>query len=642
VSALRILVATDQWFPDRASGSARVAAETARRLADRGHEVTVIAPASAGRPREEHEGTLRLVRALRRTPLPQTFVDVAAARAAASRLGTADVVLAHQPTVALGTASALPHVPLVSVFHASPALEARYVAERRPVTRAGVGARALAPVLAQLERAALRRSARILVLSEYSESLVLGRHPWAESQLTRVSGGVDTDWFAPGDGVRAARDRLGFDPDAPLLVCARRLEPRMGLDLLLDALRDVPTVRLGLAGTGSLDGTLRGRAAELGVADRVVFLGRVSEEELRDWYRAADVVVMPTAAYEGFGLATAEALACGAAVVGTPVGATPELLRPLDPRLVAAAPESGALAAAVATTLERVGDEFRERCREYACERFAWDSVIDAWEAALLDAASERARAHLFGLRLDALSVSDVVARIEGALADRRPLTHASVNAAKAVRAQKDIELRTALHEADLVTADGQPVVWAARLAGRRLPERVAGIDLMEEVLELADRRAYRVYLLGARPDVAAAAAAEIRRRYPRAKIVGAQDGYFDPADESSVVERIAAAAPDIIFVALGTPEKELFQVRHRDALDAAFIMGVGGAFDVLAGRRRRAPRWAQRAGLEWAFRLAQEPRRLLRRYVVGNAQFVALTAREVLRTRTSHTEARS
>ena len=138
--------------------------------------------------------------------------------------------------------------------------------------------------------------------------------------------------------------------------------------------------------------TLRRVAGELDLVDRVHFAGFVSELELVDWYRAADLFVLPTIAYEGFGLVTAEALASGVPVVGTPVGATPELLTPLDPRLVASAPDAEALATAVTDAFSFTDAEFRARCRRYACERFAWERVVGAWEEALVEASKSKTR----------------------------------------------------------------------------------------------------------------------------------------------------------------------------------------------------------------------------------------------------------
>jgi len=631
VTGMRILVATAQWFPDFHGGSARVAAETAKRLAARGHDVTVLAPRSPGRPEEEQTGRLRLLRRLPRSPLPESVTDVLATRRLVRTMGSFDLLLAHHATVATGLAAARLPAPVVTVYHASPALEARYFAARAPRTRRSLAALALAPGLARLEKRALRRSQRILVLSDFSRSLAVATEPSVASKVVVVSGGADVEHFSPGDGLQGARDRLGIEPGGPLLFSARRLDPRMGLDLLLQTLANLPAARLALAGTGALEAPLRQLAAELGVADRACFLGRLTEDELRDWYRAADVVVLPTSAYEGFGLAAVEALACGTPVVGTPVGAIPEVLAPLDERLVSAAADPQALAAAVERALSSQV-ELRRRCRDYAVARFDWEGVLDVWEEALAETAA--VRPERFGVPLDPISLEQTVDLVDEGIASGRRLLHASVNAAKLVRAQQDRKLAEALRACDLVTADGQPVVWAARLAGLRLPERVAGIDLMEALLARAEQRGYGVYLLGAKADVLELAKAEIARRHPKLRLVGAQHGYFSPAEERAVVEQIAAAASDIVLIALETPRKELFQMRYRDELGASFVMGVGGAFDLLAGRAKRAPRWARRAGLEWSFRLAQEPRRLFRRYLVGNARFIALAGQEVVRQR--------
>jgi N-acetylglucosaminyldiphosphoundecaprenol N-acetyl-beta-D-mannosaminyltransferase len=154
----------------------------------------------------------------------------------------------------------------------------------------------------------------------------------------------------------------------------------------------------------------------------------------------------------------------------------------------------------------------------------------------------------------------------------------------------------------------------------------------MEAVLARAPERGYRIYLLGARQDVVAAAAARIEERFAGIDIVGARHGYFPESEEPEVAGAIRAVRPDVLFVALTTPRKELFLARWRSTLGVPFVMGVGGAFDVLAGRRRRAPALLQRLGLEWAYRLAQDPKHLLGRYAVGNTVFSWLVARAAMR----------
>jgi N-acetylglucosaminyldiphosphoundecaprenol N-acetyl-beta-D-mannosaminyltransferase len=243
-------------------------------------------------------------------------------------------------------------------------------------------------------------------------------------------------------------------------------------------------------------------------------------------------------------------------------------------------------------------------------------------------------RIDLLGAPLDPVTLGDALRLVDEAVASRRPTLNASLNAAKLVRMQTDSELRESIELCDLVTADGVPVVWAARALGHPVPGRVNGTDLMELLFAHAAERGYSVYLLGSEAGVLSRARAEIERRHPAIRIAGTQHGFFASSEEEAVVQRIAATRPDILFVALGTPQKELFQAQHRDELGVPFTMGVGGSFEVLAGMRKRAPRWAQRTGLEWAFRLVQEPRRLAGRYVVGNTRFVYLVGREVLRTR--------
>jgi N-acetylglucosaminyldiphosphoundecaprenol N-acetyl-beta-D-mannosaminyltransferase len=252
------------------------------------------------------------------------------------------------------------------------------------------------------------------------------------------------------------------------------------------------------------------------------------------------------------------------------------------------------------------------------------------------------ARLDFLGAPLDPVSMDEALSLVDDAIESRTRIQQASLNAAKVVRLQNDAVLREAMASCDLVTADGQAVVWAARLLGHAVPERVAGIDLMNSLLAMAARRGHGVYLLGARPDVVEQAAGEIRRRHPGIRIVGTHHGYFDPSEEPAIVADIAATTPDMLFIALETPQKELFLGRHRGKLSVPFAMGVGGAFDVLAGRRKRSPRLVQRLGFEWLFRLVQEPRRLAGRYMVGNSRFLVLVARELTTRRVSDSPRRS
>jgi N-acetylglucosaminyldiphosphoundecaprenol N-acetyl-beta-D-mannosaminyltransferase len=230
--------------------------------------------------------------------------------------------------------------------------------------------------------------------------------------------------------------------------------------------------------------------------------------------------------------------------------------------------------------------------------------------------------------------MDEAVARIDAAIRERRFCRHADLNGAIVVAMQGDEEMRESITGADLLVADGQSVVWAARLLGRRLPARVAGIDLMHRTIELAARSGYSIYILGARQDVLERAVERLRDDHPALRIAGYRNGYFDDSEDPDVAASIRSSGADILFVAISSPRKEYFLGRYGRSLGVPYVMGVGGSIDVVAGLTRRAPTWLQRLGLEWAFRLMQEPRRLFRRYLVTNARFLALVAREALRRR--------
>lgn len=235
----------------------------------------------------------------------------------------------------------------------------------------------------------------------------------------------------------------------------------------------------------------------------------------------------------------------------------------------------------------------------------------------------------MFGLKIDALTLDDVVWYCRRAVAQRQRLLIGVVNAAKVVNLRSDADLRESLLECDLVLADGQSVVWAGRVLHQRLPERVAGIDLFVRLLELADQENRSIYLLGAKPEVLARLAEVITGRYPGLRIVGRRDGYFSDEQGAEVAAEIRASGADMLFLGMVSPKKEIFLGRYGADLGVPVLHGVGGSFDVLAGVTARAPQLWQRAGMEWAYRLVQEPRRLWRRYLRTNTRFVVLLFQE-------------
>src|SRR5262245_20006719 len=240
------------------------------------------------------------------------------------------------------------------------------------------------------------------------------------------------------------------------------------------------------------------------------------------------------------------------------------------------------------------------------------------------------------GIPIANFSEAETVARIDELISDGGPHYGAVVNAAKVVAAERDSELKCALVDADFVTADGMSVVWAARLLGKSLRQRVTGIDLFERLLAHAEEQGFSVYFLGAREDSVRGVVEFSKRRHPSLTIAGYHHGYFEESENEFVCDEIMSSSADLLFVAMGSPKQELWIASNILATGVRFALGVGGSFDHLSGKVRRAPRWMQKSGLEWLHRFMQEPTRMWRRYLIGNSAFIILIVRQLLRGRSS------
>lgn len=199
-----------------------------------------------------------------------------------------------------------------------------------------------------------------------------------------------------------------------------------------------------------------------------------------------------------------------------------------------------------------------------------------------------------------------------------------TLDSAMCVMARQDDQLRAIIQGADLVTPDSAGVLWASRRCGSPLPQRVAGIEIVERLCALSAERGYRLFFLGAAPGVAQTAAEKMRLRYPGCCIVGTHDGFFSPVEEPAIIERINQSRPDVLCVALGIPKQEKWIARNRARLNASVCIGIGGTLDVLSGRVKRAPHWMQRLNLEWLYRFLSNPRKI--RKILTLPRFVWLT----------------
>jgi N-acetylglucosaminyldiphosphoundecaprenol N-acetyl-beta-D-mannosaminyltransferase len=242
------------------------------------------------------------------------------------------------------------------------------------------------------------------------------------------------------------------------------------------------------------------------------------------------------------------------------------------------------------------------------------------------------------GVRVHAVQIRDVLACIEKWISERsRCHSIAATSMHGIVEAQHDSSFKEILNSTDLVVPDGMSLVWLGRRRGHDLRRRVYGPELMLALCENTARRGYRHFFYGGEPGVPERLAESLQRRFPAMQVAGTYSPPFRPLsarEDQEIVAMISRAAPDVLWVGLGTPKQERWMYEHGSTLSVPVLVGVGAAFDILSGRRRQAPRWMREHGLEWLFRLFQEPRRLWRRYLVYGTQFIAYFALDGLRTR--------
>lgn len=229
---------------------------------------------------------------------------------------------------------------------------------------------------------------------------------------------------------------------------------------------------------------------------------------------------------------------------------------------------------------------------------------------------------------MDIATMPETVSFIEDRIKKGEFLQHVVVNVAKIVNMQKDKVLADSVNACDLINIDGMGVVLGARFIGHDVPERVAGVDLFHELLKMSARCDFPIFLLGATEDVVSKTAIKVKEQNPNLTIAGFNDGYFWD-DEESVVTMINESGAKLLFVAITSPKKENFINKWKDKLGVDFVMGVGGTFDVVAGKVNRAPKWMQEYGLEWFYRVLQEPGRMWKRYLITNSKFAWLLLKE-------------
>lgn len=239
---------------------------------------------------------------------------------------------------------------------------------------------------------------------------------------------------------------------------------------------------------------------------------------------------------------------------------------------------------------------------------------------------------NIFNIKINPLRRPEFLSIIENGIKSGRQIAQFGVNSATINDIVRNEEFRYTINNADLVHIDGMSVVWALRSFGYTVPERVATPDLADDILAMADRQRLSIFLFGAKESTLSLCQQNIEKKFPNLIISGSRNGYYKPEEEKEIFDLINKARPDILLLGMSSPKKELFFESYRHKLEARYILGVGGYFDIMSGLIRRAPRWMQDTGLEWLFRLMQEPRRLWKRYLIGIHQFFWLVTEEKFR----------
>jgi len=410
---MKILTVSQLFYPDTVGGSERVIYEQSRGLVKRGHDVTVVV--QRGKPGLPAEETIDGIRVIRygnlklRYWLGASMTDLTAGREAIRQLlmrESFDAVILHHPFPAAAYFKARGGnlAPAVYVFHASVYRELAFQKKekKRSVTQSVFGmilGAVSTPILLRrvrsTERFAIGKCQRIVVLSDFSRRVIKETYGVDDSFITEIPGGVDLDAFRPSPSIRALRDRLKMPTDRMVFITVRRLVPRMGLEELLVAaerlFRRETNFQLYIGGTGPERERLMRLARKLGIQRFVTFLGFVEARALPDYYAAADLFVLPTVAFEGFGIATLEAMASGTPVLATPVGASPELVTQLDPTLIVADTSPDSLAAGLRDFMARpreAREELRRKARRVAETVYPWSRCIDSLENELISLAS--------------------------------------------------------------------------------------------------------------------------------------------------------------------------------------------------------------------------------------------------------------
>ncbi len=470
------------------------------------------------------------------------------------------------------------------------------------------------------ERKIARRS-QLQVLCGPDDEVFVRQRISQEVPLQVIANGVDLDYFKadPEPGPLAAQ---------PTVLFCGAMDYTPNVDALRwffsgiheRVLKAVPNLQVLIVGKSPLP-EVQAYATRPGVT----VTGSV--EDVRPFYRRSWLQMVPLRIGGGTRLKIVESLAIGTPVVSTTIGAQGLDLKHDTNILLADTIETFADQIVRALQNPPLREHLRVNGIRTARERFGWRQ-IGAKLCRAIESRFEpdrRRQIRIMDVPFDVVTMAQTVERIGDMVTSRQPHYLATANVDFLVQSSRDTELRRILDKAHMVVCDGTPLVWLSKWLGRPLPERVAGSDLVPELLAKAEKAGWRVFFLGGERGVLAEAVRNVETQYPELEVAGAYSPPFAPLDKmnhDAINRRIREAAPDILLVSFGCPKQEKWIARNYQALGVPVSVGVGATIDFLAGSMRRAPVWMRRCGLEWVFRLLQEPRRLLKRYAADLAVF--------------------
>jgi len=417
--------------------------------------------------------------------------------------------------------------------------------------------------------------------------------------------------------------------DVPLLVAVGRLAPQKNYAFLLEVVADLPHIQLAVAGEGPDRASLQAQVMRLGLQDRVHFLGALPRDRVNALIARADLFTMPSL-YEGMSNALLEALAIGTPIVASDVPAQREVL------IDSAGHASGAVlplekktwVAAIQNLLadpdqrQRYADQARIRA-----ETFTMDRCVDRYLSLMQQVVRQRRNPQrvprslaIMGHRCDMIEAPTAVRRIISAIAERVPLVVAHLNVNGMVRSIDSLDMQRIYRSADITLIDGLPLIWWARVLGFRAHRhhRVAWLDYLEKILHPVAERGWKVCHIGGKPGIGERTCAYLRDRHPGLDIESRHGHFSFPGPEAdALIADLQRMQPRLLLVGMGMPRQEEWVMRYRNCLPTCVVMTTGGTFDYWAGVNRIAPRWLGPLGMEWAFRILTEPRRLWRRYLL-------------------------